>query len=111
MPDEYLKDIKVLKWKSLSKVSNKGVISIATFSPAFYENKLDENLKLNEDLKNCLDKIEKKNAHDFVENKMRISDIAEKNSAFEARFEAIDGNIEGQKHLKRDFIINLNTYV
>ena len=44
MPDEYLKDIKVLKWKSLSKVSNKGVISIATFSPAFYENKLDENL-------------------------------------------------------------------
>ena len=31
------------------------------------------------------------------ENEMRISDIAEKNSAFEARFEAIDENIEGLK--------------
>ena len=43
---------------------------------AFYDNKLDEHLKLNEDLKNRLDKIEKKNAHDSVENEMRISDIA-----------------------------------
>ena len=36
---------------------------------AFYENKLDEHLKLNEDLKNCLNKVS-------VENEMRISDIA-----------------------------------
>ena len=74
---------------------------------AYYEEKLEQNLKLNEDLKKHLEQIEKKNAHESIANEMKISDIAEKSSELEARFEAMDDTIEGLKREEDKHIADL----